>query len=67
MELKCLSGESVSMYAFSAWCLKHRVFHPVNGSYEILNNNDKIKGDPAHGEFSHAVTYRVTIDTAKVL
>lgn len=66
MEIKGPSRESVSMYAFSGWCLKHSIFHPVNGSYEILNNN-KIKGDPVHGQFSHAVTYRVTIDTEKEL
>lgn len=55
------------MYAFPGWCLKHSIFHPINGSYEILSNNDKIKGDAVHGQFSHAVIYRVTIDTGKVL
>lgn len=55
------------MYAFSGWSLKHSIFHPVNGSYEILSNNDKIKGDPVHGQISPAVTDRGTIDTEKVL
>lgn len=26
VELKCLSRESVSMYAFPGWCLKHSIF-----------------------------------------
>lgn len=57
------------MYAFSGWCLKHSIFHSINGSYEILNNNDKndkIEGDP-WTILSLMQLERVTIDTEKLL
>lgn len=69
MEIKCPSRASVSMYAFSGWCLKHSIFHSINGSYEILNNNDKndkIEGDP-WTILSLMQLEKVTIDTEKLL